>query len=205
MSPSRTASLSPADPEGANRRSDRARVAIITAAWELFGEVGLRDLTIEAIAKRAGVGKTTIYRWWSSKSAVVLEALREHFDAGIGFADTGSAAEDLRRQLRALIRLLRSPVGDAFLMLVAEGRHDPELARAMTGEYFVHRWAAARAVIERGVQRGELRPETNPDTVIDLLYGAIYYRFTVRHERPGPSYADNLVNQVLAGVAAGPR
>jgi AcrR family transcriptional regulator len=98
-----------------------------------FCEIGLRVLSIEAIAKRAGVGKTTIYRWWPSKSAVVLDSLRVHFDASIGFPDTGSVIEDLRRQLRSLIRLLRGPAGAAVLALVAEGQHDQQLAQVLGG------------------------------------------------------------------------
>jgi AcrR family transcriptional regulator len=184
------------------RRSDRAQAAILAAAWELFTARGLRELTIEAIAGRAGVGKTTIYRWWPSKAAVVLDALHEHFDATIGFPDTGSAREDLRRQLRSVIALLNTASGEAYLALIAESQHDTQLARALAARYLAARRAAAAEVIERGIARGELRHDLDPGAVIDLLYGAVYYRVLVSHDPPTPDYADTLIAHAFAGLEA---
>lgn len=189
----------PSETGDARRRSDRARAAILAAAWEGFAEVGLRWLTIEAIAKRAEVGKTTIYRWWPTKAAVVLDALHEHFDTTIGFPDTGSAREDLRRQLRSVIKLLRTPVGKAYLALIAESQHDPDLAEALVERYIAARRVAATDVVQRGIARGELRADLDPAVVIDLLYGALYYRLLVSHDPPKFSYADTLVDQAFQG------
>jgi len=183
----------------ARRRSDRAHAAILSAAWELFAERGLRQLTIEAIAERAGVGKTTLYRWWPSKAAVVLDALHEHVEPTIGFPDTGSAREDLQRQLRAVITLLSGPTGKAYLALIAESQHDPELAKDLAERYIARR-AAAGAVIERGIARGELRRGVDPGIVIDLLYGAVYYRLLVSHDPPTPRDADTLIDHVFTGL-----
>ena len=197
--PSRPSSSEPGD---TRRRSDRARAAILAAALELFAEHGLRDLTIESIAKRAGVGKTTIYRWWPTKAAVVLDALHEHFDTTIGFPDTGSAREDLRRQLRSVIKLLSTPPGKAYLALIAESQHDPALATALAERYIAARRTAATDVIDRGLARGELRAGLDPAAVIDLLYGALYYRLLVSHDPPSPSYADTLIEQTFQGFNA---
>lgn len=188
-------------PGDTRRRSDRARTAILAAAWDLFAEHGLRELTIEAIANRAEVGKTTIYRWWPTKAAVVLDALHEHFDTTIGFPDTGTAREDLRRQLRSVIKLLATPTGKAYLALIAESQHDPDLAKALAERYIAARRSAATEVIERGITRGELRADLDPAAVIDLLYGALYYRLLVSHDPPMPSYADTLIEQTFQGFA----
>jgi AcrR family transcriptional regulator len=188
-----------AQPGDTRRRSDRARAAILAAAWDLFAEHGLRELTIEAIANRAEVGKTTIYRWWPTKAAVVLDALHEHFDTTIGFPDTGTAREDLRRQLRSVIKLLATPTGKAYLALIAESQHDPDLAAALAERYITARRAAATEVVERGIARGELRADVDPAAVVDLLYGALYYRLLVSHDPPSPSYADTLIEQTFQG------
>ncbi len=188
-----------AQPGDTRRRSDRARAAILAAAWDLFAKHGLRELTIEAIANRAEVGKTTIYRWWPTKAAVVLDALHEHFDTTIGFPDTGTAREDLRRQLRSVIKLLATPTGKAYLALIAESQHDPDLAAALAERYITARRAAATEVVERGITRGELRADLDPAAVIDLLYGALYYRLLVSHDPPSPSYADTLIEQTFQG------
>ncbi len=192
----------PPEPGDTRRRSEPARAAILAASWELFAELGLRDLTIEAIANRAGVGKTTIYRWWPTKAAVVLDALHGHFNTTIGFPDTGSAREDLRRQLRSVIKLLGTSPGKAYLALIAESQHDPALATALAERYIAARRSAATDVIDRGIARGELRAGLDPAAAIDLLYGALYYRLLVSHDPPTPSYADTLIEQTFQGFNA---
>ncbi|MET3803225.1 AcrR family transcriptional regulator [Nakamurella sp. UYEF19] len=178
-----------------SRRSDRSRVAVLEAAWILFEQRGLRDLTVDAVAAQAGVSKATIYRWWPSKSAVVLDALDKHLSPLIPFPDTGSAVEDLRTQLRSVVVLLTTTTaGAAFLSLIAESRHDVTLAKALTERYLAGRRDAAAAVLARGLQRGELRPGLDIPTTIDALYGAVYYRLLVSHARTDTDYADKLVD-----------
>ena len=88
------------------RRSDRARKAILAAALELSRDPGFEATSVEAIARRAGVGKQTIYRWWPSKGAVVLEALNEQAGATLAFPDTGDVVADLRTQMSDVAKIL---------------------------------------------------------------------------------------------------
>jgi AcrR family transcriptional regulator len=185
------------------RRRERPRRAILRSASKLFHRYGLRQLTIEAIAEDAGVGKATIYRWWPSKAALVLDAIHEQVGPEIASPDTGSAREDLRLQIASLIEILTSTrTGKAYVALVAESQHDPALAEAIRDRLIARRRAATREVFERGTARGELRADLDIDIAIDALYGALYYRLLVSHEPLEPDYADALIAHVHPALAS---
>jgi AcrR family transcriptional regulator len=188
-------------------RSDRATAAILSAARELLEERGLKRLSVDAIAARAGVSKATIYRWWPSKAAVVMDAFLAGTGPRMPFPDTGSAREDLRRQLRSVIRLFNDPrTRGPFVALIAESQHDPELAKALRERFIASRRAAAREVFVRGQARGELRDDLDVEIAIDALYGALYYRLLVSGEPLRPRYADALLDQLYPqALAAAPR
>jgi AcrR family transcriptional regulator len=184
-------------------RSEAARAAILRAAIELLQENGFSALSVDAIAGRAGVGKATIYRWWPNKAAVVMDAFLADTAPEMPFPDTGSAREDLRRQMRAVIRLLNTPaVRDPFVALIAESQHDPAVATALRERFVASRRKAATEVLTRGVQRGELRADLDPAVALDALYGALYYRLLVSGQRLTPRYADTLLDQLYPAFAA---
>jgi AcrR family transcriptional regulator len=183
-------------------RSAAAHAAILRAALELLQSEGFSALSVDAIAARAGVGKATIYRRWPNKAAVVMDAFLAGTAPEMPFPDTGSAREDFRRQMRAVIRLFNTPaVRDPFVALIAESQHDPALAAALRERFVASRRAAARAVIERGIERGELRADLDRGLVLDALYGPLYYRLLVSGERLTPRYADTLVGQLYPAFA----
>jgi AcrR family transcriptional regulator len=195
--------------EGSSRRprgrprSAQARAAILRAASELLQTTAFSALSVEAIAARAGVGKATIYRWWPNKAAVVMDAFLADTSPDMPFPDTGSAREDLRRQLRSVIRLFNTPtVRQPFVALIAESQHDDALAGALRERFIARRREAAKDVLARGVERGELSPDLDPDIAIDALYGALYYRLLVSGDRLTPRYADILLDQLYAAFAA---
>src|ERR687896_201621 len=108
------------------RRNEKARSAILRAARELLDRRGFRRLTIEGIAERAGVGKATIYRWWPSKAAVAMDGVLEAASPRIPFPDTGSAREDVRRQIASVIELYtRTKTGRGIRALIAESQPTP--------------------------------------------------------------------------------
>lgn len=184
-------------------RSEHARQAILRAAFELVRDRGFAALTIEGIAARAGVAKTTIYRHWPSKAAVVMDALLTEADPRTPFPDTGSVREDLRRQLHGVVKLLGDPAdGAVYVALLAECQHDAALAAAMRDRFIAARRAQAAAVIERGIDRGELREDLNVDVALDAIYGALYYRLLVRHAPVFTDYVDEIIDLALPSVAA---
>ncbi|MFD7704486.1 TetR/AcrR family transcriptional regulator [Streptomyces caelestis] len=194
----------------ATRRSERSRRAIYDAALALVVEVGYPKTTIEGIASRAGVGKQTIYRWWSSKADVLLEAfldMAERAAAAAGqapyaFPDTGDLAADLKLVLRATVDELRDPSFEApSRALAAEGVVDEELGRTYVAkllepqlQLYVDRLRSAQAA-------GDVRPDVDPRIALELFVSPLAQRWL---QYTGPityDYTDTLVDYALNGLA----
>jgi AcrR family transcriptional regulator len=172
------------------RRNERSHRAILDATVALVGELGYEQVSVEAIAKRAGVGKQTIYRWWPSKGAVALEALDERLRTAPGggssgdWPDSGDVVEDLRAQMYGVTRLFTSPeVAPLYQGLIAAAQSDPALSRAHVEQLIEPASVACRARLTRAKERGEIRADADIQTLIDMLYGAAYYRLLL-HTRP---------------------
>jgi AcrR family transcriptional regulator len=166
------------------RRSERSRRAVLDAAVALVTELGYERTSIEAIAKRAGVGKQTIYRWWPSKGAVVLEALNDSLATVTDFPDSGDIVEDLRTQMTGVVKLLGSTnTGLVYQGVLAAAQSDPAISRAHIDDIIEPATIAGRERIARAKARGEIREDADPQALIDMLYGAIYYRLLL-HTRP---------------------
>ena len=156
-------------------RSRRAESAILEATVALLGEVGFSGLTIDGIAARAGVGKATIYRHWSSKAEVAVEAFQA-FVPPLDDPDTGSFADDARAVLLQVVDgLSNSPLAAILPSLVEAAERDPELERLFK-EFGAARRAVLRGVFARAAGRGELRDGLDPDVAIDVLVGPIFTR-----------------------------
>ncbi|MFE0039591.1 TetR/AcrR family transcriptional regulator [Streptomyces sp. NPDC059018] len=192
-----------------SRRSERSRRAIHEAALALVGEVGYTRTTIEGIAARAGVGKQTIYRWWPSKAAVLLEAFLDVAEqAAQGeheLPDTGDLEQDLKLVLRATVDELNSPVHDAPARArAAESVVDPALAAQFVErvlepqlELYVHRLRAAQ-------DAGQAGPGIDPRIALELLVGPLAHRWLLRTLPLTHEYADRVVEYALHGLAPRP-
>ncbi|SDT42751.1 TetR/AcrR family transcriptional regulator [Microlunatus soli] len=191
----------PAASPDPHRRSEQSRRAILAATVELVGDLGYEQVSIEAIARQAGVGKQTIYRWWPSKGAVTLDALDESLDAVVDFPDTGDIVADLRTQMLGVSRLLTTRVGRVYQGLVAAAQSDPRLSRAHLDRVIEPAVLACRRRLATGVERGELRADIDLQGLIDLLYGVIYYRLLL-HTRP---LDDDQIDAVLEIAFSGAR
>jgi AcrR family transcriptional regulator len=160
-------------------RSEESHQAIVRATLELLIEVGYGALTMEAVRTRAGVGKATIYRRWSSKEELVSDTivfLHEDFAA----PDTGSFRGDYAALAEA-VRASASRGGAATLMprLLGESVHDPELFAIFRAHLVEPRRAALRSVLERAVARGEIREGIDPELMVDLFAGPAVYRMLI--------------------------
>ncbi|MGW5644913.1 TetR/AcrR family transcriptional regulator [Saccharopolyspora sp. NPDC003752] len=184
------------------RRSERSRVAILTAARELIAEVGYAKLSIEAIAARAGVGKQTIYRWWSSKGAVVFDsllALSEGADGeGIALPDTGDIEADLKTVLRATAAEFADPEFEAPIRaLNTEIINDAQLA-AIYREKMAAPMEEAKKERLRSAQRaGQLAADADLDLFLDVLYAPLAQRWLLRSGPLDDAFADALVDAAL--------
>jgi AcrR family transcriptional regulator len=182
-------------------KSETARRAVLSAALDLVAEKGYQAVTIEGIAERAGVAKTTIYRSWPGKAAVVMDAVLVESDPRLAFPDTGSAAEDLRLQVSRVAGLFTDPsFAKPFVGLLAASQHDEALAGALQEWLITSRRAGASEVLRRGVERGELRADLDIPIAIDALYGALYYRLLVSHEPLSPEYGQRVVAELFTGL-----
>jgi AcrR family transcriptional regulator len=164
-------------PESPNplRRSETSRRAILDAALQLCGELGYRRLTIEAIAAQAGVSKKTIYRWWPSKGAVVLEAV-DDMAAVADHPNTRDVAADFHSQLTAVIDLLTPPSRSAVVGLIAEALQDDDLARDLRDRLIRPRIASFEERMRQAQRDGQLAPDADLDVALGLIYGPIYHR-----------------------------
>ena len=182
------------------RRNEEARKAILTAAMELSTDPGFQATSVEAIAKRAGVGKQTIYRWWQSKGAVVLDALNELALPTMSFPDTGDVIADLRTQLAGVATLLRRSEGKVFAGLVSAAQNDDSLSRTMIETILQPRVDACRERLERAQRQGQLRRDVDLEEVIELLYGPLYYRLLFRTQPVTTDQPAQIIDLAFTGL-----
>ena len=193
------AELAPA--ERGRRRSQRSHEAIVRATQELLVERGYRAVTIEGVAARAGVGKQTIYRWWPSRAALVLEAYLAGSDAIAPPPDSGSARKDVRALIVWLADVLAQPIGGRVVAgLIADLQHDPDLADGFHRDVVPARRRAMLAALERGRERGEIRPDADLALAVDTLHGAVFYRLLLSGEPVDEAFTARLADHVLDGI-----
>jgi AcrR family transcriptional regulator len=179
-------------------RSAKARQAILTAALSLVKQESFSALTIEGIAREAGVGKPTIYRWWPSKAAIVFEALQNYGQQALPVPADGALAERMEIWLQRLFEVLNGQIGEIVRSLMAEAQRDPVFAIAFRTEFIVMRRQPLLAILRDGIGRGELPVTTDIEVMADLIYGAMWYRLLVQHAPLDAAYAHEIVT-LLSG------
>jgi AcrR family transcriptional regulator len=192
-------------PPDASRRSERSRRAILTAATDLVHEVGYRKLTIEAIAARAGVGKQTIYRWWSSKGAVVLDgflaAVNENPD-DLSLPDTGDIATDLRDVVRAVVAELADPtLSGTTRALMIEMQDDAEFSGMVLDRLLGPQLRAIADRLRAAQDAGQLRTDLDLTVAVELLVGPLYHRWLLRTAPLTETYADTVTELALRAMS----
>src|SRR5215831_1463184 len=181
-------------------RSEKARQSILTSTLKLLGENGFSDLTIEEVAESAGVGKATVYRWWPNKAALIADAFASSTTRRLRFPDTGSVFTDMSQQMRQLVKVFRSRRGRIVAAILAAGQSDKDVIDAFRERFLWPRRREAYATLERAIRRGELRKNVDPDLLLDSLYGPIYMRFLIQHDRLTRDFVDHLCALVLDGA-----
>ena len=182
-------------------RSEHARLAILRSTLKLLGENGFSDLTIEAVAAHASVGKATVYRWWPNKAVLIADAFASSTTRKLHFPDTGFVRADMSQQMRQLVKVFRSPRGRIVSAILGGGQSDPDLIAAFRERFLWPRRREAYATLRRGILRGELGQDQDLDLLLDSLYGPIYMRFLIRHDSLTPDFVDRLCELVLGGAS----
>jgi AcrR family transcriptional regulator len=185
--------------------TDRAtsHAVIMDAVYSLLQKKSVRDLTMEEVAKRAKVGKPTLYKWWSTKAALVLAMLCERMAPNLEKPSDLTAEESLQFRVRTLIDAFGGPFGKIVAGLIAEGQSEPAIRQAFLDRWVSPRRAATIADLERGKNTGELRSDTEPDLLNDAIFGAIYYRFLLGLTPFSKRFGEELVEQAIRGNRVG--
>jgi AcrR family transcriptional regulator len=183
-------------------RSVKAEAAIVEATADLMDGGRFADITAEAIARKAGVSKATLYKWWPNKTHLVLDVLRQKVGEAEALPDTGRALDDLVIALQGFVRLYKGTAYGSILRdLMAEGMSEPEVMAAFNARFFVRRREGWHAIWRRGVERGELRADIDPQLGLDLLYGPAFMRLMSGASPLTEGDAEAMVHAVFAGVA----
>jgi AcrR family transcriptional regulator len=176
--------------------------AILNAARELLAEAGVHGLTVEGVAARAGVAKTTVYRRYRSKDDLALAVLIDMVQKVAAVRDLGDTRAELIAFLNGAVKILRSTLmGRVMQGLVSELAADPALAKAFREQVVALRVAEMRRLVDRGVARGDLRPGTDTHLLHDLLFGPVYYRLFLSGAPLDSKLAERIVEAVLPSFA----
>lgn len=182
-------------------RIARSRTAVIEAALELLGDVGYAGLSIDAISKRSGVARTTIYRHWSSLAEIVHEAAVSTSELHAP-PDTGDARADLRAMFAGLAhKLTQTEWGRMLPSLVDAAGRDPEIL-AMQERFTADRREAGMCVIRLGAERGQVRTDVDLEMLAEMVVGALFARRLINHQPLDDEFLDRLVDTVWPLIAA---
>jgi AcrR family transcriptional regulator len=181
-----------------DKRADRA---IIAATLELMAEAGVRDLRVDDVADRAGVGKATIYRRYRSKNALISAGVATLVEE-IAIPDTGSTRGDLLALMEQAVELYTGSLAPRLMAsLLDEVRRNPELGRIVREQFLSGRRDALSSVLERGVRRGDLTRGLDVELALDVLGGPIFYRLLVTGGAIDQRLAEGVVELILRGFA----
>ena len=201
FAPGGAAETGPTAPRG-RPRSQKAHKAVLDAAAELLLDHGLSAVSMDAVAKRAGVSKATIYPWWPTKETLALDALYAEWDTTRAhLRDTGSLRADLLALLRPWARRAGSrPYARVLAGLLTEVHTDPAFAAEYRQRVLEPRREQARTVFHRAVDRNEIPADTNIEVALDLLYGPLYHRLLHGHAPLGDRFVKDVVDMALRGI-----
>ena len=183
-------------------RGPKTTQAILRAALELGEELGFDGLTIEGIAARTGIAKTTIYRRWPNVGATVMEAFLADVTRLAPIQTRATARESFTASMRLLAKAYRGRLGRILRPLLGRAQADENLREAVRTRWVEPRRQIAREIVRRATQSGELRAGLDPDVVLDALYGPFYHRLLVPYKNGviSDAFIDMLVDTVFGGL-----
>ena len=177
-------------------RSEKARKAVMRSTLRLIREVGFHELTIEAVAARARVGKATIYRWWPNKAELVIEVFASIIGEELRFPTSPPVMESIHSQMRRWVPIFRTPLGQIVATVIGAGQSDPTILKAFQIHWVEPRRTEARRLLLEAIRQGELRFGLDPDLVLDLLYGPLYLRLLLKHAPLDETFVDEVFDLV---------
>lgn len=203
MAPSSGANTGRVGEQRPGGRAARVRVDVLSATTELLSTVGYERMSIEDVAARAGVHKTTVYRRWASKAELVADSVRLNAEQAVPVDDTGALLGDLE----ALARNVAANIGSAAgamrsRSIVAASTHSDELM-AELHTFWAERLATVEVIVDRAIERGELPAGTDANLIIEAVVGPIWLRLLLTGEPLGTDFADRIAALVTSGASSG--
>jgi AcrR family transcriptional regulator len=183
-------------------RTARTRTAVLEATVAELAAHGYEALTVEQVASRAGVHKTTLYRRWGGKQGLVADAVEAFAAGAVELPDTGTVDEDLRHWARSIVAMLTARESGAVVRALFSTDETPEI-RDLRRRFYRTRSALVVPIVERATERGELPPGTDAAEVIKHVGAPLYYRFLVIAEPLTLAAADLAADAALAAARAG--
>jgi len=173
-------------------RSEKARTAVIRSTLALLKRTGFHELSVEAVAAHAGVGKATVYRWWANKGELVIDAFVSAVEKELRFPSAGPVLQSIHVQMRRWAAIFRSPLGQIVAAVIGAGQSEPEILEAFRSHWVEPRRVEARRLLGQAITIGEIRADLDPDTVLDLLYGPLYIRLLLKHAALNEEFVDTV-------------
>lgn len=194
------------NPPGSRRpggRTARTRAAVIQAVIGELNDHGYAEATVEHVAARAGVAKTTIYRRWGSLDGLLADLMAEHAAQQIPVPDEGTLDADLRALARSVVASVRDPaIRAAMASMIAAAVQNPAARQVLFG-FLATRTATMTTLIDRAVRRGELPAGTDAAGILQTVTALIYYRLFIAGDQPSPELADRAGAAAAAAAHAG--
>lgn len=185
-------------------RSQLTHRAVLDAARELVVERGYAAATIEAIAAKSGVAKTTIYRSWPNRAALLVELLFEIANEVAPPPTVRPSLDALRTELHLAAIAAGGLTGQLLNSLLGEAQSDPQVRRALLDGLFYPRSGASMNAIREAQAAGELRADVPPEIAVDLMFGPMFYRMFVQHEPLNEQFIQQLLKFTLEGLGVKP-
>ncbi|MGC5326053.1 TetR/AcrR family transcriptional regulator [Brevibacillus sp. SYSU BS000544] len=179
-------------------RSKEVTKAILSTTIRLLEQNGYKKLSMESIAKASGAGKQTLYRWWPTKAALVLEAIQSQCELEIPVPNHGSVRQDLLEYVQNTCNLLNGPFGSMISTLIVESQFDEDISQLFNKEFISSRREALKSILYKGVDRGEVETSKDLDFLADLCYGPIWYRLLNRHAPLDKPFVQEIVKTLLS-------
>lgn len=183
-------------------RSETSRKAILDATNRLLLHTSVKDISIEGIAAKAGVGKTTIYRWWPNKVAIVLDALVNQIGKTPPLPTTASRGEAVQRQLERFMRLLKGKNGKILIEAMAEAQSDEQTLTIFYETFMLQHEQVLADLIDAGKASGEFRADMETALAVDMIYGAIVYRLMSGADTLDATFTEKLPREALHILSA---
>lgn len=188
-------------------RSEESHQAVLKTTMSLLDAdqgtgLSVQKLSIERIARDSGVSKTTIYRWWPNKVAVVIDSFLANHIARTPVRDDLPAMESLREHMASLAAIYASNEGRLIAQLIAECQHDPAAMQEFKERFWLKRQVAATSIIHRSQEEGSIRADLAAENVAELLYAPIYFRLLLQAGALDQDWTDKLLNVALDGIRA---